>query len=48
MDYLQKPVTCSKSSVYLSRVNIYVSERVSAIRMTSPYVIVSKQDIQNA
>lgn len=35
---LQKPVTCSKSLVHFSKVSIYVSEHISAIRMTSPYV----------
>ncbi len=44
MDNLQKPVTCSKTLVYPSKVNIYVS----AIRMTSPCVTVYKQDNQNA
>ena len=40
MDYLQKPVSWSKSLVYLSKVNICVNEHVSAIGMTSPCVIV--------
>jgi len=40
MDYLQKPVSCSKSLFHLSKVNICVNEHVSAIRMTSPCVIV--------
>ncbi len=43
MDYLQKPVTCSKSLVHLSKVSIYVSKHISAIRMTSPYVTDHKQ-----
>ncbi len=48
MDFLQKPVTYSKSLVRLSNVSIYVNEHISAIRMKSPRVIVHKQDSQNA
>ncbi len=48
MDYLQKPITCSKYFVHLSEVNLHVSEHVSAIRMTSPCVIVYRQDSQDA
>ncbi len=48
MDFLQKPVTYSKSLVHLSKVSIYVNEHISAIRMKSPWVIVHKQDSQNA
>ncbi len=48
MDFLQKPVTYSKSFVHLSKVSIYVNEHISAIRMKSPCVIVHKQDRQNA
>ncbi len=44
MDYLQKPVTYSKSLVHLSKVSIYVNEHTSAIQMKSPCVIVHKQD----
>ncbi len=33
IDYLQKPVTYSKSFVHLSKVSIYVNEHISAIRM---------------
>ncbi len=44
MDYLQKPVTYSKSLVHLSKVSIYVNEHNSAIQMKSPCVIVHKQD----
>ncbi len=47
MDFLQKPVTYSKSVVHLSKVSIYVNEHMSAIRMKSPCVIVHKQDSQN-
>ncbi len=32
MDYLQKPVTYSKSLVHLSKVSIYVNEHTSAIQ----------------
>ncbi len=42
MDYLQKPVSCSKYLVHLSKINICVNEHVSAIRMTSPCVIEDK------
>ncbi len=35
MDYMQKPVSCSKYLVHLSKINICVNEHVSAIRMTS-------------
>ncbi len=48
MDFLQKPVTYSKSLVHLSKVSIYVNEHISAIRIKSPCVIVHKQDSQNA
>ncbi len=48
MDFLQKPVTYSKSLVHLSKVSIYVNKHISAIRMKSPCVIVHKQDSQNA
>ncbi len=48
MDFLQKPVTYSKSLVHLSKLSIYVNEHISAIRMKSPCVIVHKQDSQNA
>ncbi len=44
MDYLQKPVTYSKSLVHLSKVSIYVNEHNSAIQMKSPCVVVHKQD----
>ena len=44
----RKPVTCSKSLIYVTKVNIYVNKHVSAIRMKSPYVIVYEQDNQNA
>ncbi len=44
MDFLQKPVTYSKSLVHFSKVSIYVNEHISAIRMKSPCVIVHKQD----
>ena len=44
MNYLQEPVTCSKFSVSVSKVNIYVDEHVSAIRMNSPYIVVYEQD----
>ena len=40
MDDLQKPLSCSKSFVHLSKLNICVNEHVSAIRMSSPCVIV--------
>jgi len=43
MDYLQKPVTFSKSFVNLSKVSFYVNEHISAIGM-SPCVTVHKQD----
>ncbi len=47
MDYLQKPVTYSKSLVHLSKVSSHVNEQhISAIR--SPCVIVHKQESQNA
>ena len=46
MDYLQKPVTCSKSLSYI--LIFYINERVSATRKTRPSVIVYKQDSQNA
>ncbi len=39
MDFLQKPVTYSK-------VSIYINEHISAIRMKSPCVIVHKQVIK--
>ena len=48
MDYLQKPVSCSKSLVHLSKVMICVNKHVSAIRMTSLYVIVYGEDSQIA
>ena len=50
MKYLPNlPITtCSKSLVYVSEVNIHVSEHGSAIRMTSPCVIVYEQDSENA
>ncbi len=48
MDFLQKPVTYSKSLVHLSKVSIYVNEHISGIRMKSPCVIVHKQYSQNA
>ncbi len=48
MDFLQKPVTYSKSLVHLSKVSIYVNEHISAIRMKRPCVIVQKQYSQNA
>ncbi len=46
MDFLQKPVTYSKSLVHLSKVSIYVNEHFSAIRMKSPCVIVHKQVVK--
>ncbi len=39
MDFLQKPVTYSK-------VSIYINEHISAIRMKSPCVIVHKQVVK--
>ncbi len=48
MDFLQKPVTYSKSLVHLSKVSVYVNEQTSGIRMKSPCVIVHKQDSHNA
>ena len=47
MYYLQKPVTCSKSLIYVTKVNIYVNKHVSAPKMKSPRVIVHEQDSQN-
>ncbi len=47
MDFLQKPVSYSKSLVHLSKVSIYVNEHISAIRMKSPCVIIHKYDSQN-
>ncbi len=47
IDYLQKPVTYSKSLVYLSKVSFYVNEHISALRKKSPCVIVHKQDGQH-
>ena len=35
MKYLQKSVTCSKSVVYVSKVNIYANKHASAIREES-------------
>ncbi len=46
IDYLQRPVTYSKYLVHLSKVSIYVNERITAIRMKSPCVIAHKQDSQ--
>ncbi len=46
IDYMQKPVTSSKSLVHLSKVSIYVNEHISAIRMKSPCV--DKQYSKNA
>lgn len=43
MNFLQKPVTCSEPLVYLSKVNIYVNEHISGIRIRSLCVIVHKQ-----
>jgi len=48
MDYLRKPVPYPKPFVHLSKLSIYVNEHISAIKMTSPCVIVHKQDSQNA
>ncbi len=48
MDFLQKPVTYSKSLVHLSKVSIYVNEHICATRIKRPCVIVHKQDSQNA
>ena len=48
MDYLQQPVACSESLFYVSKVNIYLNQHVSGIRMTSPCVIVYEKDSKNA
>ena len=42
MDDLQKPVTCSKSLVHSSKVNLYVNEHVSAIRISRRCLVLSK------
>ncbi len=45
IDYLQKPVTYSKSLFNLLKVSISINEHISAIKMKSYCVIVHKQDV---
>lgn len=42
------PAKVSNLHTYLTKVHIYVNDMISDIKMTSPHVIVYRQDSQNA
>ncbi len=46
MDFLQKPVTYSKSLVHLSKVSMYVNEHFSAIRMNSQVSLFTNKTVK--